>query len=98
MIEQAIYEHPSVAEVLVIARPDPYRGESAAAFVTLKTGHAPFTLESLQAFLADRLGRHEIPRHLAFRDTLPRTPVGKLSRKDLRDEIEAEASPEPAAG
>ena len=91
MIEQAIYEHPSVAEVLVIGRPDPYRGESAAAFVTLKTGHAPFTLESLQAFLADRLGRHEIPRHLAFRDALPRTPVGKLSRKDLRDEIEAEA-------
>ncbi|MDF2234040.1 AMP-binding protein [Albimonas sp. CAU 1670] len=90
MIEQAIYEHPSVAECIVIGRPDPYRGESAGAFVTLKPGHEPFSLESLQAFLKDRLGRHEIPRTLVFRDVLPRTPVGKLSRKDLRDEVTAE--------
>ena len=96
MIEQAIYEHPSVAEVLVIGRPDPYRGESAAAWVTLKPGCEPFSLESLQAFLKDRLGRHEIPRHLGFRDTLPRTTVGKLSRKALRDEIDAELPPQAA--
>ncbi|MGM0584208.1 MAG: AMP-binding protein [Pseudomonadota bacterium] len=86
MVEQAIYEHPDVAEVLVIGVPDDYRGESAKAFVTLREGAGPFSLEDLQAFLKDRLGRHEIPRALDFRDELPRTAVGKLSRKELRQE------------
>ncbi len=86
MIEQAVYEHPDVAECSVIGVPDGYRGESAKAFVTLKAGAAPFSLEALQAFLEERLGRHEMPRALEFRDALPRTPVGKLSRKELRDE------------
>ena len=97
MIGQAGYEHPDVAECSVIGVPDAYRGESAKAFVTLKAGSAPFSLESLQAFLADRLGRHEIPRALEFRDALPRTPVGKLSRKELRDEEAAKRAAEAAA-
>ncbi len=91
MIEQAIYEHPSVGECVVIGVPDAYRGESAKAFVTLRPGAAPFTLDELRAFLADRVGRHELPAALEFRDSLPRTAVGKLSRKDLRDEVRGEA-------
>jgi long-chain acyl-CoA synthetase len=86
MIEQAIYEHPSVGECIVIGVPDAYRGEAAKAFVALKTGAEPFTLDALLAFLADRLGRHELPAALEFRDTLPKTSVGKLSRKALREE------------
>ncbi len=86
MIEQAIYEHPSVGECIVIGVPDAYRGEAAKAFVALKTGAEPFTLDELLAFLADRLGRHELPAALEFRDTLPKTSVGKLSRKELREE------------
>ncbi|MGC8523971.1 MAG: dicarboxylate--CoA ligase PimA [Acidibrevibacterium sp.] len=89
MIENAIYEHPSVAEVIVIGVPDPYRGQAAKAFVTLREGAEPFTLEELRAFLADKLGRHELPTALEFRPSLPRTPVGKLSKRDL---IEQEAS------
>jgi long-chain acyl-CoA synthetase len=91
MVEQAIYEHRDVAECLVIGVPDAYRGESAKAFVTLREGAAPFSLEALQDFLRDRLGRHEIPRALEFRDELPRTAVGKLSRKELKQEA-AEAA------
>ncbi len=85
-IEEAIYEHPSVAEVIVIGVPDAYRGESAKAFVQLKAGAEPFTLEELRTFLADKLGRHELPAHLEFRDALPKTAVGKLSKKELIEE------------
>jgi long-chain acyl-CoA synthetase len=85
-IEEAIYEHPAVAEVIVIGVPDSYRGEAAKAFVRLKPGAAAFTLEELCAFLADKLGRHEMPAHLEFRDALPKTAVGKLSKKELVEE------------
>jgi len=82
-IEEAIYEHPAVAEVVVIGVPDSYRGEAAKAFIQLKANAPRFTLEDLRAFLADKLGRHELPAYLEFRDALPKTAVGKLSKKEL---------------
>ncbi len=97
MIEEAIYEHPSVAECIVIGVPDAYRGEAAKAFVTLKPDAPEFSLEDLRAFLTDKLGRHEIPAHLEFRASLPRTPVGKLSKKELVAEASnSRESPSPA--
>jgi long-chain acyl-CoA synthetase len=86
VLEEAVYQHPSVAEVCVIGVPDAYRGQSPKAFITLKRGAAPFTLDELKDFLKDKLGKHEMIRELEFRDTLPRTAVGKLSKKDLIDE------------
>ncbi|MBB5692586.1 AMP-binding protein [Muricoccus pecuniae] len=77
-IEGAIYEHPDVAEVIVIGVPDPYRGQSAKAFVTLRPGAPEMTLDGLKAFLRDRVGRHEMPVALELRETLPRSPAGKL--------------------
>src|SRR3982075_1930552 len=85
MIEQAIYEHPAVHEVIVIGIADDYRGEAAKAFVKLRNGGVPFSLEDLRAFLAGKLGKHEIPAALDFVDELPRTSVGKLSRHELRN-------------
>jgi long-chain acyl-CoA synthetase len=85
MIEQAIYEHPAVHEVIVIGIPDDYRGEAAKAFVKLRAGATSFTLDELKAFLAGKLGKHEIPAALDFVDELPRTSVGKLSRHELRN-------------
>ena len=85
-IEEAIYEHPRVAEVIVIGVADAYRGEAAKAFIQRKAGTKPFTLDELRAFLADKIGRHEMPAHLEFRDTLPKTAVGKLSKKELIEE------------
>jgi long-chain acyl-CoA synthetase len=84
MIEQVIYEHPAVQEVIVLGVPDEYRGEAAKAFVTLKAGAAAFTLDELRLFLTGKLGKHELPAALEFRDQLPRTSVGKLSRHELR--------------
>jgi long-chain acyl-CoA synthetase len=85
MIEQAMYEHPAVQEVIVIGVPDDYRGEAAKAFVKLRAGAKAFALDELKAFLAGKLGRHEIPAALEFVDELPRTSVGKLSRHELRE-------------
>ncbi len=82
-IEEAIYQHPSVAEVSVIGIPDAYRGQSPKAFIKLKEGAAPLTLEALKTFLADRLGKHEMVQAMEIRAELPKTPVGKLSKKEL---------------
>ncbi len=86
VLEEAIYQHPAVHEVAVIGVPDEYRGQSPKAFVTLKPGAEAFTLEQLQAFLKDKLGKHEMVHGLEIRAELPRTAVGKLSKKDLVDE------------
>jgi long-chain acyl-CoA synthetase len=94
MIEQAMYEHPAVHEVIVIGIPDDYRGEAAKAFVKLRAGAKAFTLDELKAFLTGKLGKHEIPAALEFVDELPRTSVGKLSRHELRN-AQAQAAPKP---
>jgi long-chain acyl-CoA synthetase len=92
MIEQAIYTHPAVQEVIVIGIPDDYRGEAAKAFITLRAGAVPFTVDELRAFLTGKLGKHELPAAVEFVKELPRTPVGKLSRHELR-----KAQPAPSA-
>jgi long-chain acyl-CoA synthetase len=84
MIEQAIYTHPAVQEVIVIGIPDDYRGEAAKAFIKLRDGATSFTVDELRAFLTGKLGKHELPVAVDFVDELPRTPVGKLSRHELR--------------
>ena len=86
VLEEAIYEHPAVAEVSVIGIPDAYRGQSPKAFVALKPGAQPFSLAQLQAFLKDKIGKHEMIQALEIRAELPKTAVGKLSKKDLVDE------------
>ena len=97
VIEQAIYEHPAVAEVAVIGVPDDYRGEAAKAFVSLRQGADPFSLEDLRAFLSDKVGKHEMPQYLEIRDTLPRSPVGKLLKTPLREEERRKADPQSGA-
>ncbi|MEH2550301.1 long-chain acyl-CoA synthetase [Bradyrhizobium sp. AZCC 2262] len=97
MIEQAIYTHPSVQEVIVIGIPDDYRGEAAKAFIKLRADAKPFTLDELRAFLTGKLGKHEIPAAADFVDELPRTPVGKLSRHELRMQQSPAALPKQQA-
>jgi len=87
MIEQAIYTHTSVHEVIVIGIPDDYRGEAAKAFIKLRADAKPFTIEELRALLAGKLGKHELPVALEFVEELPRTSVGKLSHQELRNQV-----------
>lgn len=93
-IEDAIHEHPDVLEAAVIGVPDPYRGQAAKAFVALREGAPALTLDALRAFLADKLGRHEMPSALEVRDELPHTSVGKLAKRELMAEI-ADKLPNP---
>lgn len=83
-IEDAIYQNPAVGEVTVIGIPDDYRGEAPKAFVKLKEG-ASLSTEELMAFLEPKLSKIEMPEEIEFRDELPKTMVGKLSKKELRD-------------
>ena len=85
-VEDAIHEHPDVREAAVIGVPDPYRGQAAKAFVSLRDGAPLLTLDALRDFLADKLGKHELPAALEVRDSLPHTPVGKLAKRDLMQE------------
>lgn len=86
VIEEAIYEYPGVEEVSVIGVDDAYRGQAPKAFIKLKDGAEAFDFETLQAFLASRLGKHERLSAMEIRPELPKTPVGKLSKKELYEE------------
>ncbi len=82
-VEEAIHKHPAVKEVTVIGVPDDYTGEAPKAFVVLKDGEGPVSAEELDTFLREHIGKHELPREIEFRDELPKTMVGKLSKKEL---------------
>ena len=82
MIEEAIYQHPDVVAACVIGLPDDYRGQTPKAFVQLKPG-ATLTAEALRDFLRDKISRIEMPTAIEFREELPKTAVGKLSKKEL---------------
>ncbi|MBG6157017.1 MAG: long-chain fatty acid--CoA ligase [Roseibium album] len=85
VIEEAIYQNEAVDETIVIAIPDEYRGQSPKAFIKLKEGHS-MTGEDMKAFLKEHLSSIEMPREFEFRDELPKTMVGKLSKKELVEE------------
>ncbi len=87
-IEAALYRHPAVKEALVIGLPDAYRGEHPRAYVTLVDGTTE-TGEALKAWLNPQLGRHEQVDEVVIRLTMPKTMIGKLSRKDLIAEVMA---------
>lgn len=93
MVEEAIYEHPAVAEVTVIGVDDKYRGQAPKAFIKLKEGE-DLTEQELQAFLKDKLSAIERPDHIEFRDELPKTLIGKLSKKELKAEEDQESAGE----
>lgn len=84
-IEEVLYEHPAVEEVTVIGIPDDYRGEAPKAFVKLVAG-GEATEEELIEFTAEKLSKIELPAKIEFRDELPKTMIGKLSKKELKEE------------
>ncbi|WP_247871882.1 long-chain fatty acid--CoA ligase [Azospirillum sp. TSO35-2] len=84
-VEEAIYLHPAVAECVVAGIPDEYRGQTVKAYVRLDEGRN-LTADELVAFLKDKLSPIEMPKVVEFRRELPKTMIGKLSRKALLDE------------
>jgi long-chain acyl-CoA synthetase len=85
-IEEAIYEFPAVQEVTVLGIPDTYRGEAPKAYVKLREGMEAKPSD-IMTFLQDKLSKIEMPAEIEFRDELPKTLIGKLSKKELRAEM-----------
>ena len=84
-IEEATYEHPAVEEVTVIGIADAYRGEAPKAFIKLKAGMTATAAEILK-HLELKISKIELPAEIEFRDSLPKTMIGKLSKKELAAE------------
>ncbi|MDH6285012.1 class I adenylate-forming enzyme family protein [Prescottella agglutinans] len=82
-VEDALYENPAVREAAVVGVPDPYRGETVKAFVSIAPGHTA-TPESLRDFLADRLAAYKRPAVIEILSDLPKTASGKILRRALR--------------
>lgn len=83
-VEEVLFEFPKVREAVVIGVPDGYRGETVKAFLVLKDGMNA-TAEEVVAFCRGRLASYKIPRIVAFRDSLPKSGVGKYLRRELRN-------------
>ncbi|GAA5265977.1 long-chain acyl-CoA synthetase [Acidiphilium sp. MT5] len=82
VIEEAAYQHPAVQDAIAIGIADSYRGQAPKLFVTLRTGAQATEAEILE-FLKSHLNKIEIPKAIEIRDSLPKTLVGKLSKKEL---------------
>ena len=89
-IDEILYEHPKVLEAAAVGVPDPRRGETVKAFIVVQPGET-LTEEEVIAFCKDRLAPYKVPRIVEFRDELPKSTVGKVLRRVLRDEELAKA-------
>ncbi|HPI91998.1 MAG TPA: long-chain fatty acid--CoA ligase [Deltaproteobacteria bacterium] len=84
-IDEVLYQHPKVAEAVSVGVPDDYRGETVKAFIVLKTGETA-TEKEIVDFCKTKLTGYKVPKLVEFRDALPKSAVGKILRKILREE------------
>ncbi|GAV23519.1 long-chain-fatty-acid--CoA ligase [Carboxydothermus pertinax] len=84
-VEEVLYQHPKVKEAIVVGVPDAYRGETVKAYIVVKDGET-LTEQEVIEFCNARLARYKVPRLVEFRSELPKTAVGKVLRRLLREE------------
>ncbi|RJP93858.1 MAG: long-chain fatty acid--CoA ligase, partial [Desulfobacteraceae bacterium] len=83
-IEHVLYLHPAVEEVVVVSHPDPYRGETVKAVISLKLDYmGKVTEKNIIDFCKEHLASYKVPKIIDFRDILPKSPVGKIMRRQL---------------
>lgn len=83
-IDEVLFEHPKVLEACAVGVPDKYRGETVKAFVVVKPGEA-LTEEELNTYCRENLAAYKVPKIYEFIDALPKSSVGKVLRRELRD-------------
>ena len=84
-IDEVLYSHPKIMDAVTVGVPDPYRGETVKVFIVPKPGES-LTKEEVIDFCKERLAAYKVPKLVEFRDSLPKTAVGKILRKDLKQE------------
>ena len=87
-VEEVLYEHPSVQEAVVIGVPDEYRGETVKAILVLKANETATEKEIIE-YCKGNMAAYRVPTIVEFRDELPKTNVGKILRRALREEVQA---------
>ena len=87
-IDEVLFEHPKVLDAVSVGIPDKYRGETLKAYIVLKPGETA-TSEDIIAFCKEKLSAYKVPKLVEFRDALPKSAIGKILRKILRAEEEA---------
>ena len=85
-VEETLYAFPKTAEAAVIGMPDPLMGEDVLAFVVLRDGQTA-TADEVMAFCQTRLARYKCPKQVRFVEALPKSPIGKVLRKELRTQV-----------
>jgi len=87
-IDEVLFQHPKLLEAVAVGVADPYRGETIKAYVVLKPGEKATEAEIIH-FCREKLAAYKVPKRVEFRDSLPKSAVGKILRKVLRAEEEA---------
>lgn len=83
-VEEVLYEHPAVQEAAVVGVKDSYRGETVKAFIVLKEGEQ-VSDDELNTFMRTRMATFKVPRIYEFRDELPKSAIGKVLRRELKE-------------
>jgi long-chain acyl-CoA synthetase len=89
-VDEVLYQHPKIAEAVTVGIPDTYRGETVKVFVVLKQGQKAADKEIID-FCRTKLAAYKVPKVVEFRESIPKSAVGKILRKILRDEEIAKA-------
>jgi acyl-coenzyme A synthetase/AMP-(fatty) acid ligase len=90
-VEEALYRHPAVREVGVVGQPDSVYGEIVAAFVVLRDG-LKADAEELRQFAQKHLADYKVPERFVFTSELPKSPTGKVHRRELKQRLLAAAA------
>ncbi|MGI8588078.1 MAG: long-chain-fatty-acid--CoA ligase [Chloroflexia bacterium] len=96
-VEEVLYEHPAVLEAVVAGVPDAYRGETVKAYIVLKEGMKA-TEDEITAFCRERMAGFKVPRIVEFRESLPKSLIGKHLRRVLIEEERAKLAATPSEG
>ncbi|MDH7554561.1 MAG: long-chain fatty acid--CoA ligase [Spirochaetota bacterium] len=83
-IDEILFQHPKILEACTIGVPDPYRGEAPKAFVVVKPGEQ-LTKEEIIAYCKEKLAPYKVPKDIEFIDALPKSAIGKILRKEVRE-------------
>ena len=91
-VEGIFSEHPSIAEVVIIPRPDDIMGEIGVAVIVLEDGCLPITIEDLRSFGLDKLASYKLPEQVIYVESVPRNTTDKIDRRELKEIVKMKSS------